>query len=116
MNSSEENKSSPRESALSPEDAEILLPIFREEIRVLKAAEEENQKLKKTGTANLLEVKVDELTVADMEMWEAVKNYSTAKVPQEVFAAYRELARASGNKSRADFPGFLANKLSAAMA
>jgi len=51
-----------------------------------------------------------------MNMWEAVKNYSTVKVPTEVFEKYRAAARESGNKSRADFAGFMANKFTAAMA
>ena len=116
MNSSEENKSSPQESVLSSEEAEILLPIFREEIRVLKEAELANKAKKKDSPVNLLSVDVDELTVPDMEMWEAVKNYSVVKVSAEVFEKYRAAARESGNRSRADFAGFMANKFTAAMA
>lgn len=116
MSFPEEDKSLPRESALSPEEAEILLPIFREEIRLLKEAEQANKAKKKDSTVNLLSVNVEELTVADMQMWEAVKNYSTVKVLTEVFEKYRTAARESGNKSRADFAGFVANKLTAAMA
>ena len=63
-----------------------------------------------------MDVNVDELTVEAMNMWEAVKNYSTVKVPTEVFEKYRAAARESGNRSRADFAGFMANKFTAAMA
>ncbi|MDO8483032.1 MAG: hypothetical protein Q7S86_04410 [bacterium] len=116
MDSSEENKSSPQESGLPQEDTEILLSVFREEIRALQAVERENKKQEKGGTVNLLKVDVDELTVEDMEMWEAVKNYSVVKVSTEVFEQYRVAARESGNQSRTDFAGFVANKFTAAMA
>lgn len=116
MSFPEEDKSLFRESASSPEEAEILLPIFREEIRLLKEAEQANKANKKDGTVNLLSVNVDELTLEDMEMWEAVKNYSVIEVSIKVFEKYRAAARERGNQSRADFAGFVANKLSVAVA
>lgn len=112
----EESKSLPGEPALPSEEAEVLLPVFREEIRLLKEAELANQTKNKNSTVNLLSVNVDELTLEDMHMWEAIKNYSTVKVPTEVFEKYRVAVRESGNKSRADFAGFVANKFTAAMA
>lgn len=116
MSFPKESKSLPGESVLPSEEAEILLPVFREEIGLLKEAELANKAKNNDSTVNLLSVNVDELTVADMHMWEAIKNYSTVKVPTEVFEKYRVAARGSGNQSRSDFAGFLANKFTAVMA
>lgn len=106
MSSPEANQLQP--AGGTPEDDAILLAVFREEIQDLKT--------KERGTVNLSGVNPDELTAEDMRMWEAVSRYSVAKVPQDTFGAYRTAARSSGNKSRADFAGFLANKLSALVA